>query len=65
MEKNGQNSCMGNSLHKNTWYFFVKERLDKKDIAIVHCTNEVMLVNYFTKILQGRLFNMFMEFIMG
>ena len=42
MEKNGQNSFTGNSLHKNIWYFFVKDRLDKKDIAIVHCTNEVI-----------------------
>ena len=37
MEKNGQNSCTGNSRHINTRYLFVKDRFDKKEIDIVHC----------------------------
>ena len=31
MEKNGRNSCTGNSRHISIRYFFVKDRLDKKE----------------------------------
>ena len=48
MEKNGQNSCTGDSRHINIIYLFVMDRVDKKEIEIVHCPNEVMLADYFT-----------------
>ena len=31
MDKNGRNSCTGNYRHINIRYFFVKDRMDKKD----------------------------------
>jgi hypothetical protein len=65
MEKNGRNSCTGNSRHIHIRYFFVKDRVDKKELDIVYCPTEEMLADYFTKPLQGRLFTMFREVIMG
>ena len=65
MEKNVQNSCTGNSLHINTRYFFVKDRVDKKEIVNIHCNTEVMLDDYFLTTLQGRPFCMFREVLMG
>ena len=35
MEKNGCNSCTGNSHHIHIRYFVVKDRLDKAEIRIV------------------------------
>ena len=64
MEKNGRNSCTGNYRHISIRYFFVKDRANKVDIEIVHCPTKVMVVNYFTKPLYGRLFPMFREVIM-
>ena len=65
MEKNGRNSCTGNSRHINIRYFFIKDRVDAKKLEIVHCPTEQMLADYFTKPLQGKLFHMFRDVIMG
>ena len=65
MEKNGRNSCTGNSRHIHIRYFFVKDRQDKKEFTIEYCPTGHMLADYFTKPLQGRLFHIFREVIMG
>ena len=64
MDENGRNPCTVNSRHKNIPYFFVKYRIDKKEIEIVHCLTEVMLANYSTKTFQVRLFHIFRGVIM-
>ena len=33
MQRNGRNSCTGNSRHVNIRYFFVKDRIDKGEIS--------------------------------
>ena len=65
MEKNGRNSCTGNSRHISVRYFFVKDRVDKGEIKIEYCPSIYMLADFFTKPLQGRLFRCFREVIMG
>ena len=65
MLKNGRNSCTGNSRHINIRYFFVKDRIDKKEIRVEYCPSLIMLADFFTKQLQGRLFIKFREVIMG
>ena len=65
MLKNGRNSCTGNSRHVNIRYFFVKDRIDKKEVRVEYCPTEIMLADYFTKALQGRLFLLFRSVIMG
>ena len=34
MEKNGRNSCTGNSRHINIRYFFIKDRINKKEVKV-------------------------------
>ena len=65
LEKNGRNSCTGNLRHIDIRYFFVKDRVDKGEIFITYCPTEVMLADFFTKPLQGRLFKFFRDIIMG
>ena len=65
MLKNGRNSCTGNSRHVNIRYFFVKDRIDKKEVRVEYCPTEIMLADFFTKALQGRLFLLFRSVIMG
>jgi KUP system potassium uptake protein len=65
MEKNGRNSCTGNSRHIHIRHFFIKDQVDAKHLEIVYCPTEEMLADYFTKPLQGRLFHKFREVIMG
>ena len=65
METNGRNSCTGNSRHVDIRYFFVKDRVDKKEIQIMYCPTQQMLADYFTKPLQGKLFHNMRRVIMG
>ena len=65
MEKNGRNSCTGNSRHINVRYFFVKDRYDMGEIELRYYPTELMLVDFFTKPLQGALFLKSREVIMG
>ena len=55
MEKNGRNSCAGNSRHISIRYFFVKDRLDKGEFRLEYCPTGDMIADYFTKALQGAL----------
>ena len=65
MEKNGRNSCTGNSRHIHIRYFFVKDRVDKGEVKIEYCPTEEMLADFYTKPLQGSLFRKFRDVIMG
>jgi len=65
MERNGRNSCTGNSRHINIRYFFIKDRIKNKEVSVMYCPTEMMLADYFTKPLQGSLFNKFRSVIMG
>ena len=49
MLKNGRNSCTGNSRHIHIRYFFVKDRVDKKEVKIEYCPSLDMLADFFTK----------------
>ena len=65
MMKNGRNSCTGNSRHVHTRYFFVKDRVEKGEVRVEYCPTLQMLGDYFTKPLQGNLFNKLRDVIMG
>jgi len=65
MLKNSRKSCTGNSRHIDIRYFFVKDRVDKKEVKIEYCLTSVMLADFFTKPLQGQLFQKFRNVLMG
>ena len=65
LEKNGRNSCTGNSRHIHIRYFFVKDRVDNKELSIEYCPTDKMFADYCTKPLQGTLFRKLRAVIMG
>ena len=65
MEKNGRNSCTGNSRHIHVRYFFVVDRIAKGEIEVEYCNTLEMLADYFTKPLQGKMFHKYRNVIMG
>ena len=65
MLKNGRNSCTGNSRHIHIRYFFIKDRIKKKEVKPEYCPTHSMLADYFTKPLQGEQFRMMRDVIMG
>ena len=64
-EINGRNSCTGNSRHINIRYFWVKDRVDNKEVRIEYIPTHLMLADYFTKPLQGEQFRILRAYIMG
>ena len=65
LEKNGSTSAGQKSRHINIRYFFIKDRIANGDISLIHCPTGLMIADFFTKPLQGHLFNKFRDIIMG
>ena len=65
MANNGRYSCTGNSRHTNIRHLFVKDRVEKREIDFKYCPTHLMIAEYFTKPLQGKMFKKFRDLIMG
>jgi len=65
MEINGRNSCTGNSRHINIRYFWIKDRVDNKEVRVEYLPTHIMLADYFIKPLQGEQFRILREYMMG
>ena len=61
MEMNGRNYCTGNPRHTNIRYFSIKYRLEKGDISIIYFLTNLILADYFIKLLQVALFHKFQD----
>ena len=59
MERNGRNSCTGNSRHVDICYFFVHDHVKTGEINVVYCPTKRMVADFFTKPLQGQAFHTF------
>jgi hypothetical protein len=65
LEVNGRASCGQKSWHIDIQYFFMKDRINTEGIDVMYCPTEDMLADFFTKPLQGSLFEKFRSVIMG
>jgi hypothetical protein len=65
MEKNGRQSAGQRSRHINIRYFFIKDKIDKKEINLMYCPTGEMVADFFSKPQQGRLFRDFRDIVMG
>ena len=65
LAKNGRASSSKRTRHFDIRYFFVKDRIDKKELQIQYCPTEDMLADFFTKPLQGKLFYKLRNYIMN
>ena len=65
LEKNGRNSCTGNSRHIDIKYFFVKDRIENGEVSVSYCPTLSMLADFYTKAVQGGLFTKFRNALMG
>jgi hypothetical protein len=65
MEKNGKASSSKRTKHINIRYYFVTDRIRKKDLTVEWCPTEDMIGDFMTKPTQGALFKKFRDQIMG
>ena len=50
--------------HISVRYFFITERIEKKEVSIEYCPAEETIINFFANPLQGSLFRNFHNIIM-
>jgi hypothetical protein len=65
LSTNGCASAGPKSRHVDIRYFWLKDRISSGDITIRHCPTHQMLADFFTKPLQGSLFQRFKAVILG
>lgn len=65
LEKNGRASSSKRTRHINIRYFFVTDRIAKKEVTVQYCPTGNMLADFFTKPLQGTPFRKFRDEIMN
>ena len=65
MEENGRMSAGSKSKHINNRHFWITDRVKSGELNIEYCPTELMLADFFTKPLQGSLFNKMRDVIMG
>ncbi len=65
LEKNGCASSGKRTCHINICYFFVADRVASNEVSIQYCPTGEMIADFFTKPLQGALFQKFRDFIMN
>ena len=65
LEKNGKASSGKRTKHINMRYFFVTDRIVKRDVSVQWCPTGDMTGDFLTKPLQGALFRRFRDMIMG
>ena len=51
--------------HINIRFFFIKNRIDTKEVQIEYRPTYIMLADYYTKALQEKLFTQLRDTIMG
>ena len=65
MEKIGRKSADQKSRHINIIYFFIKDRVQNGELNILYCPTDKLIADFFMKPLQGALFKLFRDIIMG
>jgi hypothetical protein len=65
LEKNSKASSGKRTKHINIRYFFVMDRIRKKELTVEWCPTNDMIGDFMTKPLQGHLFQKFRDLLMG
>ena len=56
LEKNGKASSSKQTKHIKVRYFFIKDKIDRKEVSVKYCPTEDMWADVLTNPLQGRKF---------
>ena len=57
MENNRRKSFTGTYKYINVRFFLAKDRIDKGEVRVEYCPTHLMIADYFTKTLTGKIFN--------
>jgi hypothetical protein len=62
---NGRRSCGQRTRHINIRYFYITDKIRDGTVVVTYCPTKEMILDYFTKPLQGFLFRQHRNAIIG
>ena len=65
LSENGKGSSSRRTKHLDVRYFFVTDRIKRGEVKVTYCPTENMLVDFFTKPLQGVAFRRMRSIILN
>ena len=65
LARNGRRSCGQRTRHINMRYFYITDKINDGTVVMSYCPTKAMVSDYFTKPLQGSLFRLHRNAIMG
>jgi hypothetical protein len=65
LARNGRHSCGQRTRHINIRYFYITNKMNAGTVVMSYCPTKEMILDYFTKPLQGSLFRQHRNAIMG
>jgi KUP system potassium uptake protein len=65
LEENGRGSSSKRTRHINVRYFFVTDRVRRREVRVEYCPTQEMIADFFTKPLQGSKFLEFRSWILN
>ena len=65
LENNGKKSSSKRTRALNIRYFFLTDQIEKGNLIVEYCSTTEMVADFFSKPLQGKLFQKFRKLIMG
>jgi hypothetical protein len=65
LENNGIYSAGKGSKHIHICYYFITDRIKRKEFKVMYCPTGEMIADFFTKPLQGAQFYKFRDAILG
>ncbi len=65
LETNGPALSSKHTRHIEIWYYYVANRVAKRDLRVIWCPTDKMIANSLTKPLQGKAFVKFWDLLMG
>jgi len=63
--KNGRLSLGKRTKHSDIRYFYVQDLINRGIVTIEHCSTEIMIVDFFTKPIQGKRFQILRDIILN
>ena len=58
-------SCGKGSIHIRIKYFFVTDKIKDKELTVIYCPTKQMIADFFTKPLQGELYFIHRNSVLG
>ena len=65
LEKNGRGSSSKRTRHIAVRYYFITDRINKKELRVAYCPTKEMMADYFTKPLQGAQFRILRDAVLN